>query len=253
MFGTRAPQVVAFAAAGEACGRTPLLVQTAVALAKSGQAVVIVDENDAPNNAIAAFGLEARHDLMDAIRRERPVRQVALNAARLVRIVPAARAARGLDPADAYAMRQLLGCLQELQRGASFVLIDCAARGGQLSPLALAARHLAVVVAAQGAAITHAYALIKQLSQQSSRDVFQVVITRARTTEEARAIFSNMRRVASEHLGVRLDFLGASMAPISEHLADALASRLPPCPEQSDIGGFAYFPPLANSPGIVMV
>jgi hypothetical protein len=37
-----------------------------------------------------------------------------------------------------------------------------------------------------------------------------------------------MRRVARERLGVRLDFLGSSPVPVTDHLADALMQRLPP-------------------------
>ena len=254
LFGTRAPQVVAFASGRESCGRTTLLVQTAAALAAAGHGVVIVDENPAPNNAISAFGLTARYDLMHAIRGERSLRQVTMPAAPLVRIVPAARAARELDHADSAGLTQLAACLREMQRGAGFVLIDCAARrGGHLSPLALAARHLAVVVAAHGSAITHAYALIKHMAQERGRDGFQVVITRARAVAEARAIFDNMKRVAKEHLGVRLDFLGASMVPVTEHLADALVTRLPPTLDEADGGGFDFYAPQASLGGIVMV
>ena len=254
LFGSRAPQVVAFASGRESCGRTTLLVQTAAALAASGHGVVIVDENPAPNNAVTAFGLTARYDLMHAIQGERSLRQVMLPAAPLVRIVPAARAARELDHADGPRLDCLVACLREMQRGAGFVLIDCAARrGGHLSPLALAARHLAIVVAAQGSAITHAYALIKHMAQERGRDGFQVVITRARAQEEARAIFDNMKRVASEHLGVRLDFLGAAMVPVTEHLADALVTRLPPAFEDVAAGGFAFPRVRAECNGSVMV
>ncbi|MBI4983847.1 MAG: MinD/ParA family protein [Rhodocyclales bacterium] len=244
LFGTRSPQVIAFASGRESCGRTTLLVQTAAALAAAGHAVVIVDENPPPNNAISAFGLNARHDLMNAILGERSLRQVTLPAAPLIRIVSAARAARELDHADGATMQQLGAALYDLQRGASFVLIDCAARrGGHLSALALAARHLAVIVAAHGAAITHAYALIKHMAQDRGRDGFQIVITRARAKEEARAIFDNMKRVAREHLDVRLDFLGASMVPVTEHLADALITRLPQTLDDIDGSGFVFRAP----------
>ncbi|MDO8931678.1 MAG: MinD/ParA family protein [Rhodocyclaceae bacterium] len=241
LFGTRAPQVIAFASGRESCGRTTLLVQTAAALAAAGHAVVIVDENPAPNNAVSAFGLTARYDLMHALLGERSLRQVALAAAPLIQIVPAARAARDLDHADGAGMRQLAYSLRELQRGAGFVLIDCATRrAGHLSALAQAARHLAVVVAAHGSAITHAYALIKHMAQERGRDGFQLVITRARSRDEARAIFDNMKRVAREHLGVRLDFLGAAMVPVTEHLADALVTRLPPNLDDPDGDGFVF-------------
>lgn len=244
LFGSRAPQVVAFASGREACGRTTLVVQTAAALAALGHGVVIVDENPAPDNTISAFGLSARHDFLQVVRGERSLAHVALPAAPLVHIVPAARAARELDHLSAVGRQRLAGRLQELSQGAGFVLIDCAhRRGGHLSAVAAAARHVAVVVAAQGAAITHAYALIKRIAQDEGRDSFQIAITRARSKEEARAIFDNMRRVAREHLGVRLDYLGAAAVPVTDNLADALIHGLPPTLEEG--GGEGFLPHLA--------
>jgi flagellar biosynthesis protein FlhG len=245
LFGTRPPQVVAFASGHEACGRTTLVVQTAAALAAAGHGVVIVDENAAPNNAIGAFGLSARYDLMHALHGERSLRQVMLQAAPLVRILPAARAVHELDHLDLASMMQLTACLNELQRGVGFVLIDCAVRRhGHLSRLAVAARHLAMVVAAHGNAITHAYALIKHMAQERGRDDFQVAITRARSPDEARAIYDNMRRVARSHLDVRLDYLGAADVPVTANLAAALLSRLPPAfgAEGAGAGGFLLGP-----------
>lgn len=239
LFGARAPQVVAFASGREACGRTTLLVQSAAALAMAGYGVVIVDENPAPNNAVSAFGLTARYDLLNVLHGDRTLRQVSLQAAPLVRIVPAARAARDLDHADDTLRRQLDLALREIQTGVGFVLIDSAPRrSGHLSALSLAARHLAIVVAAHPAAIKHSYELIKRMAQERGRDGFQVVITRARAREEARAIFENMKRLAADTLGVRLDFLGASMVPVTEHLGDALVTRLPPAIDDPDASGF---------------
>ena len=255
LFGSRTTQVVAFASGRESSGRTTLLVQTAAALAAGGHSVAVIDENPAPHNAISAFGLTARHDLMDAVAGDRPPRQVAIQAAPLIRIVPAARAARELHVADALHRSRLSSCMTELQGDAAFVLIDCMARrGGQLSALALAARHLAVVVAAQSSAITHAYALIKQLAAaRGGRGSFQIVITRARSQDDARAIFSNMKRLARDQLGVRLDFLGTAVTPITAHLADALVTRLPPTLDAPYADGFAATAPAARPAKSLMV
>lgn len=246
LFGNRAAQVVAFASGREACGRTTLVVQTAAALAAAGHAVVIVDENSAPNNAVSVFGLTARHDLAHVLHGECSLRQVALAAAPLVRIIPAARAAResGALADHPEQLERLAEFMREVRREAAYVLIDCATRrSGHLSVLAQVARHLAVVVAAQGQAITHAYALIKKLAVERDRDGFQIVITRARAPEEARAIFDNMKRVAREHLSVNLHFLGAAMVPVTEHLADALVTRLPPAFDDYDAGASLFAPP----------
>jgi flagellar biosynthesis protein FlhG len=254
LFGGRAPRVVAFASGRDACGRTTLLVQTSAALAAAGHGVVIIDENLAADNTLAAFGVTARHDLLHAIRGDCTLPQVAVTAAPLIRIVLAARAARELDQREldhrgrGNAVGRLADCLRELQRGAGFVLIDTAARrGGHLSPLALAAPHVAVVVAAHGAAITHAYALIKRLAQEYGRDGFQIVITRARSREEAQAIFDNMRRVARAHLDVRLEFLGDARVPVNDDIAEALLARLPEPADDGDGNGF-LFPSAATTP-----
>jgi flagellar biosynthesis protein FlhG len=239
LFGARAPQVVAFVSGRESCGRTTLLVQTAAALANAGHGVVVIDENPGPDNVLATLGLSSRCDLIDMVRGSRSAKEVMVRAAPLMQAVAASRFADESLHLDAAATASLNAGLSQLQREASFVLIDCASRrGGQVSTLALTARHLAVVVAAQGAAITHAYALIKRLTREQQRDFFHVVITRARSADEAQAIFDNLRNTAREHLGVRLDYLGGSRVPLTDHLADALQSRLPLGAGDVDGGGF---------------
>ena len=43
------------------------------------------------------------------------------------------------------------------------------------------------------------------------------------------------------------------MAPVTEHLADALVTRLPPTLDEADGGGFDFYAPQASLGGIVMV
>ncbi|MCX7163109.1 MAG: AAA family ATPase [Betaproteobacteria bacterium] len=242
LFGARASQVVAFVSARGACGRTTLVAQTAAALAHAGHRVVIIDENRGPDNVLGTLGMDLRHDLMDMVEGSRPLHKIMQAAAPLLRVVAASRFADELLHLDAVAAGVLNAALREIQQDASFVLIDCAARrGGHVSPLVTAARHIAVVLAAQGSAITHAYSLIKRLASERGRDGFQVVITRARSEDEALAIFDNLRRTAREHLGVRLDYLGSSRVPLTDHLADALQSRLPIASADAGGGGFFSF------------
>lgn len=229
LFGSRSPQVVAFVSGRETSGRGALVVQTAVALASAGHGVVIVDENPAPDNTLSAFGLTARSDLLNIVRGDRSLNQVIVSAAPLVRILPASRAARELDLTGEASRQRLAAALGDMQKGADFVLIDCTSRyGSVLSPVAVSARYVVVIVAAQAAAITHAYALIKRIVREQGRDSFHIAVTRARSVEEARAVFANMRRVAREHLGVRLEWLGAAKAPVTGNLAEALIHGLPP-------------------------
>jgi flagellar biosynthesis protein FlhG len=242
LFGARATQVIAFVSGRDACGRTTLLVQTAAALAQAGHGVVVIDENSGPNNVLATFGISSRYDLLDLVQSGRSAQQIMRQAAPLVQTIAASRFADELVQVDTASAAYLNAGLRQIQEGVSFVMIDCASRrGGHISPLALAARHIAVVVAAQGSAITHAYALIKRLARERALESFQVVITRARSEDEAQAIFDNLRRTARDHLGIRLDYLGSSRIPVTDHLADALQSRLPLGTGNVDGGGFLSF------------
>lgn len=242
LFGARAARVVAFVSGREACGHTTLLVRTATALAEAGQGVVIIDENAGADNVHCAFGIKARHDLLDLVHGGCPIERLVQAVAPLVSVVAAARFAADVRQLDASAAERLDAALRQLQEGSSFVLIDCVARNGQhLSPLAPAAPHMVVVVAAQSSAITRAYASIKRLAQERGRDGFHVAITRARTEQEALAIFHNMRRTAREHLGVRLEYLGSARMLLAGNLAEALQSGLSQTSGDGDWLGFLPF------------
>ncbi len=224
LFGARAPQVVAFVSGGGECGRTPLLVRTATALAEAGHEVVLVDENAGADSAHSAFGVAPGRDLLELVRDGCALQRVLRRIAPRLQLVAASQLAAA---APARATQWAQDALEALQAEAAFVIVDCVLRRGDVSPLARGARHMAMLVAAQGPAITQAYAFVKKLSREQSRDAYQVVVTRSRDASEARAIFDNLRSTAREHLGVRLDFLGECRVPLNDHLADALLSRLP--------------------------
>ena len=245
IFGTQAARGVAFVSGREACGRTTLLMRTAAALAKAGHGVVIIDENPGANNVHSVLGMKARHDLLDLVQGGSPIERLVQPVAPLLSVLSAVRFASDVRQIDASAASRLDAALRQLQEGSSFILIDCATRNGKhLSPLALAAPHMAVVVAAQSSAITRAYSLIKRLAQERRRDEFHVAITRAGSEQEAQAIFHNMRDTALDHLSVNLSYLGCARAPTADHIAGALQSRLA---REAEDGCMAGFLPFAGS------
>jgi flagellar biosynthesis protein FlhG len=208
-------------------------------LAEAGESVVIVDENPGPDNAHRVFGLKARHDLLDLVQSDLPMQRIVQPVAARLSLLSAAEFVVAQPQIDTATATHLNSAFRQLQEGSSYVLIDCAAGKGQhLSPLALAAPQMAVVVAAQGTAITKAYALVKRLVLERGREGFQVAITRAGSDREALSIFHNMRQTAHEHLGVRLDYLGSARVPSVDHLADALQGSLSQSTGAGDWFGF---------------
>lgn len=239
LFGTRKARAVAFVSGREACGRTALLVRTATALAEAGQGVVIIDENAGTDSVHAALGIKARHDLLALVQGDISIEHLVQPAAPFLSVISAARFATVPSQISRVAAGRLNTALKQLQEGCTFILVNCVGRHGQyLSPLALTMPYLVVVAAAQGSAITRAYALIKRLSQECGRDGFHVAITKARTEQEAQVIFHNMRNTAHAHLGVALNYLGSTRIEGgqfgSDHLASVLQSRLAPVGDSND-------------------
>ncbi|MDX9993778.1 MAG: hypothetical protein RBS28_00545 [Rhodocyclaceae bacterium] len=81
-----------------------------------------------------------------------------------------------------------------------------------------------LAVAAREADVIDAYALIKRIVSEEGSGCFRIAITHARSAEEAAALFDNMRRVAHEYLGVRLEYLGMTSA-LAAGAAETAAAR----------------------------
>lgn len=87
-----------------------------------------------------------------------------------------------------------------------------------------AAPAVTLAVAAREADVIDAYALMKRIVSEEGSGCFRIAITHARSAEEAAALFDNMRRVAHDFLGVRLEYLGMTSALAGE-VTEAVATR----------------------------
>lgn len=225
LFSAPKGQAVAFVAGRENSGRANLLIKTATALAATGQSVVLIDERGGHAGMHAALGIKARRDMLEAVRNDLAVEAFVQPVAPLLSVISAQHlAAQAAQPAPLMAQKLAL-LVRQLQAHAAFVLLDCAPLHGQsVSALAAMLPHWVVLAAAQGAAITRAYASIKQLSQAAGREEFHVAITRTRTEQEAQVIFHNMQKTAQAHLHVHLNYLGCTrIAPRSARPASPMA------------------------------
>lgn len=228
MFDSRPHQMVAFAAGDERCGRTPLVVQTAVKLAAAGERTIVIDENSGPRRAIAKLGVNIPGDMWDSLTGRIALERLIVPVAQNLWALAADGVASRLHEDDPVVREKLDMVMTPILGGAEFVLIDSKlSREGQLSLLSSTAEHMVVVVGAEGESITEAYALIKRLVHERGREGFHMVITRPKSEAVGRTVFENLKRTAMQHLGVRLDLLAVVRNPLAEDLAEELFSRLP--------------------------
>lgn len=207
-------QRVSVAGAMSGVGATSVAMGAAIAAARNGLRVTVIDEHQGAGSATARLGLTSRLDLLQAINRDAPLAAVPLLSQHGVAVVPAARLAMASKQLNRLQLEALDEALIELTRETELLIVDCALEDAQLSALARRADRLAVVTAASGVSVTAAYALIKRhltgnapLSCGTVRPV-HVGVSRARSVSDARQAFASLNGVVSEHLGSALHWLG---------------------------------------------
>lgn len=225
---SRPNQVIAFAGGARRCGRTTLVVESALALARAGQRVIVVDENEGNANAIVNLGLMPEGDLIDALMLQVPLSDLVMPVEPNLWVAYAAKAAALLRFDSPKAQEIATTLISPMEAAANFVLIDSLVlEGGHLSLLSAQAHHMVIVVAASPDAIRGAYAVIKRLVAERGREGFYLAITGAQTDAEAATIYGNVKRTAERYLGVRVDFLANLNLPLPRELDQILLRGLP--------------------------
>lgn len=246
LFNTRGAQMVALTSAAIVQHRPQLLAGAVTTLAARGRRVLLLDENPAPRNTASLLLERPGPDMLQVVRGELPL-------ARAISRINGNLSVLGVDRlanAELPLTRRIADLLQEVVDSHDLILIDCcASRSGQASTLALQANHLVVAVTAASNGIMQAYAQIKRLAQLHQREHFQILVSGKVGRDEARIIFNNLRQVALNHIGVRLDYLGlvdpANPAMLPDLLDTGLGMQLQ---DSASLSGLAAA--LGMSPGL---
>jgi len=200
--------------AGE--GATPIAVDLAVALARLGRRVLIVDRTRGETAGL--FGLKVRYDFAQLAGGHKRWAEVALDAFDGVKLLPAAR---GLDEITCEGNDWQVAIASAIGAASPF---DVWVINGLPSPRGNCASVL-MPIAPTAAAITGAYARIKALTI-GGRRTFGVVIHGAKSDSAAKETFRSVAETAERFLRAHLDYLGAiPVAAPASPIADPRSAR----------------------------
>jgi flagellar biosynthesis protein FlhG len=242
MFASRQLRVVTFASATAGIGKTTLVANVAVELARQGQEVLVVDEN-AERNLGVFFNMAQQGDITQVLRRRQSLEEILLSPFPGVRILPAGRAAwrlARLSPAEQEALKS---GIQALSRPVDVLLIDSSPEHAEgLSPWGLAGEVVMVVSGARDS-ITNAYAMIRKISISFARRHFCILVNRVRNVSGGQVIFGNLKKVAAERGIAKLMYGGAipfdnTLKQLGQ-LCQPVVDALPDNPAAVALRGFA--------------
>lgn len=207
LFATDFVRAIAVAGGKSGVGKTHMVVNLALAMARRGRRVLVLDGQQGQGGLEGVLGIKPRYNLSHVISGERELEDVLVQGPGGFAIIPAAHGLPALAGLDASGQDNLVHAFARLSNLFDVVLMNAGTDGNQ-SSLSLASQDVIVVVTGERESITDAYGLIKSLSRNFARRHFHILVNKIDTVQEAHTVYENMSEVAGRFLNVSLDFMG---------------------------------------------
>lgn len=205
-------------------GKTAVVANTAVTLAKMDKRVLILDADLGLANVDVVFGLAPRYNLNHFFSGEHELEKIMVDAPYGIKILPAGSGVQNFTRLDGHHKMRLLDSLDAMSDTFDFVLIDTEAGISEnVTYFNTAAQDILVVTTPEPTAITDAYALMKLLSTQFHEKRFNLLVNQIRNEEEALDVYRKLTIVANRYLDISIDYLGS--VPADREMVDSIRKQ----------------------------
>lgn len=190
-------------------GKTAVVSNVAVSLAKSGKSVLIIDADLGLANVDVVMGISTPYNLNHFFKGERTLEEIMVEGPHGVKILPAGSGVQQFTRLDAQLKMRLIDALDDLDEHFDVVLIDTEAGISEnVTYFNVAAQDILVVTTPEPTAITDAYALMKLLSTQYHQKRFLLAVNSVKNLDEGLDVFEKLTMVSGRYLDIFIDYVG---------------------------------------------
>ncbi|ADW18386.1 flagellar biosynthesis protein (FlhG) [Desulfobulbus propionicus DSM 2032] len=219
-----ATRVVSVTSGKGGVGKTAVVANLAVLLARMGKRVLILDADLGLANIDVVFGLAPSHNLNHFFTGEQGLETILTDGPEGIKILPAGSGVQRFTRLDSEQKMRLLEGLDAMNNDFDFVLIDTEAGISEnVTYFNTAAQEILVVTTPDPTAITDAYALMKLLSNQYHEKHFNLIVNFIRNEEEALDVYRKLTMVANRYLDISIDYIGS--IPRDKLMVDAIRKQ----------------------------
>ena len=190
-------------------GKTSVVVNLAVALARLRQRVAIIDADFGLGNVDVHLGLTPPFHLGHVLTGEKEVHEIIVPGPAGVQIIPAGSGLRELTALNPSQWERLADALDTVSAEVDFMLIDTAAGiSGNVVDLLHSLEHVLLVTSMEPGAIVDAYAVMKILTLRDPGREIGVLVNGVRDQGEADIVFRQLDVAAERFLNCRPHYSG---------------------------------------------
>ncbi len=205
----RNPKVIAVTSGKGGVGKTNVVGNLAVSLAKMGKSVVILDADLGLGNLDVLFGVVPKYTLEHVILGLKTLPEIMIPGPCGIQILPTSSGSEDFTHLTPEQKLVLLSELDRLENAVDVFLIDTAAGiSSNVLYFNTVAQDIVVVVSPEPTSISDAYAIMKILSLRHGEKRFKLLVNMARSTRQSLDVYRKLSLVADRFLDIGIDYVG---------------------------------------------
>ncbi len=189
-------------------GKTNVVANVGLALAKLGVNIAILDADYGLGNIDILLGIEPQLDISDLLKDIASLEDIIINKNGL-HIIPASSGVQSLAQLSEYQEILLYKELKKLEKMVDVLIIDTAAGiSDNVISLLLAADEVTLVVSPDSTSIVDSYAVVKVVSELDTFKPFSVITNMVQDEDEGAEVFLKFSRAIKKFLNKEVTYLG---------------------------------------------
>ncbi len=190
-------------------GKTNFTVNLALALAKLGQRVLIIDADLGMGNVDVILGCSARYNILHLLEGGFSLVDIITDGPLGIKFMSGGSGIYNLANLDDLQLTRIVNKIALLDDLADIILIDTGAGiNKSVMNFVVAADEVIIVTTPEPTAITDAYAMMKTFANQSGTAALKLVINRVIEAEEGNIAADKLTKVSLKFLGLSISSLG---------------------------------------------
>lgn len=205
----RGTRVIAVTSGKGGVGKSNLVANVAIALAQSGERVMILDADFGLANIDVLFGITPRWNLGHVVRGEKRFADILLRGPHGILLVPATSGIQEVADMKLEQRESLLQELSNLDLAVDYLLIDTASGIGQnVTHLLAMADEVIVVTTPEPTALVDAYAVIKLVVSDNPTKHIGIVVNQVQQSDEAELVVTELNNITQQFLRRQVELYG---------------------------------------------
>ncbi len=218
------PQVISVTSGKGGVGKTAVAANVAIALARLGKKVLIIDAVLGLANIDVVFGLTPKYNLNHFFAGEKSLQEIVVEGPEGVQLLPGGSGIQSVTRLNSDQKLRFLDAMDAFYGDFDIIIIDTEAGISEnVTFFNVAAQEILVVTTSDPTAISDAYAIMKVLSTKYHERRFNLVVNSVSDQDEALDVYKKLTHVANRYLDISIAYLGC--IPYDKRMREAISRQ----------------------------